>query len=371
MIQTINPYATARTAEIMSRYRPIAPKPEAPTGNSTAENENSAVPNGIRKSPYLRNVWAHLQARPTRTRKRGRSAPFAPPSVRRTRTCLQGLSPPYQVTNSPAKNLAMHGFTHTAANNGLPQISLHVPNLVPLKCGLDTAVTTLAESVALPLLCCGTPAQHNPIINKGKESCSSKGIDLNMTADHEGPEELDLLPQLQEPVKPIIISPRPVRPVGSSIIVKSIADDPGRQTVAKGAEEVEEVVEAEAAPAIVSDSNNKVRMSNSAYKEMVGQPECCWLDCATGKSGGGGGRGGACKRIGGEVSLQFMDSKLQLSMPAFTCLVKIEWESEGKKMCVNASCSAVKLACQAKDYQFLWRFHTSDEEASKSAASDN
>ncbi|KAI3460144.1 hypothetical protein Pfo_016807 [Paulownia fortunei] len=349
MMQTINPYATARTAEIMSRYRPIAPKPEAPTTNSMAENENSGVPNGIRKSPYLRNVWAHLQARPTRTRKRGRTAAFSPPSVKRARTCLQGLSPPYQVTNSPAKNLAMHGFTHTA--NGLPQISL-VPNLVPLKCGLDTAVTTLAES--------------HPIIDKGKESCC-KGIDLNMTAADQGPEELDLLPQLQEPVKPRIISPRPVRPVGSSITVKSITDDPGRQTVAKGPEEVEEAVEAEAVPAIVSDSNNKVRMSNSAYKELVGQPECGWLDCANGKNYSSGG-GGACKRIGGEVSLQFVDSKLQQSMHGFSCRVKIEWESEGKKNSVNASCNAVKLACQAKDYQFLWRFQTS--EAWKSA-SDN
>ncbi|KAL0322988.1 UNVERIFIED_CONTAM: hypothetical protein Sangu_1918100 [Sesamum angustifolium] len=79
MIQTISPYASARTAEIMSRYRPIAPKPEAPSPNSAAENDNSALPNGIRKSPYLRNVWAHLQARPTRTRKRGRTAAFPPP----------------------------------------------------------------------------------------------------------------------------------------------------------------------------------------------------------------------------------------------------------------------------------------------------
>ncbi|KAL0432588.1 UNVERIFIED_CONTAM: hypothetical protein Slati_2593100 [Sesamum latifolium] len=167
MIQTISPYASARTAEIMSRYRPIAPKPEAPSPNSAAENDNSALPNGIRKSPYLRNVWAHLQARPTRTRKRGRTAAFAPPSVKRTRTCLQGLSPPFQViTSSPAKNLAMHGFSHA-----LPQISL-LPNLVPLKCGLDTAVTTLAESVALPLLCCtaaAAAAVQAPVVNRGKK----------------------------------------------------------------------------------------------------------------------------------------------------------------------------------------------------------
>ncbi|KAL2242141.1 UNVERIFIED_CONTAM: hypothetical protein Sindi_0332100 [Sesamum indicum] len=359
MIQTISPYASARTAEIMSRYRPIAPKPEAPSPNSPAENDNSALPNGIRKSPYLRNVWAHLQARPTRTRKRGRTAAFAPPSVKRTRTCLQGLSPPYQViTSSPAKNLAMHGFSH-----GPPQISL-LPNLVPLKCGLDTAVTTLAESVALPLLCCtaaAAAAVQAPIFNPGKEmdnSCS-KGIDLNMTATDQGPEELDFLPQLQEPVKPSVISPRPVRPVGSIIIVSNIAEDPGRQmtTLKARAEEVEAAVEAEEIPAIVSDSNNKVRITNSAYKEMVGQPECGWLDCAATKSGGG-----ACKRIGGEVLLHFEDSEHQIaSAGGFSCRVKIEWESKGKKNSVNACCEGVKLGCQAKDYQFLWRFRAMEE----------
>ncbi|KAK4434349.1 hypothetical protein Salat_0597700 [Sesamum alatum] len=359
MIQTISPYASARTAEIMSRYRPIAPKPESPSPNSPPENETSALPNGIRKSPYLRNVWAHLQARPTRTRKRGRSATFAPPSLKRTRTCLQGLSPPYQViTTSPAKNLAMHGFSH-----GLPQISL-LPNLVPLKCGLDTAVTTLAESVALPLLCCtaAAAAVQAPILNRGKEkenSCS-KGIDLNMTATDQVPEELDFLPQLQEPVKPSVISPRPVRPVGSTIIVSNIAEDPARQIPAPKTrpEEVEEAVEAEAIPAIVSDSNNKVRITNSAYKEMVGQPECGWLDCAATKNGGGG----ACKRIGGEVLLRFEQSEIQIpSTGGFSCRVKIEWESKGKKNCVNACCDGVKLGCQAKDYQFLWRFRAMDE----------
>ncbi|KAL8487692.1 hypothetical protein ACS0TY_024133 [Phlomoides rotata] len=320
MIRTINPCATARTAEIMSRYRPIAPKPEAPAANSTAaeENDNSALPSGIRKSPYLSNVWAHLQARPTRTRKRGRSAAFGPPPIKRMR---------YPVTNSPAKNLAMHGFSH--AGNGIPQISF-LPNFAAsMKCGLDAAVTTLAESVAQPLL-------RRPIIGNG--------IDLNAPVE------------LEEPVQPRVISPRPVRPVGSCIIVKRIADDPRGPAVAKGAEEVEDALEAEADPAIVSDSNNKVRICNSAYKEMVGQPECCWLDCAGGLRCGG-------RRIGGEVSLQFVGSKLRASTAAFSCLVEIGWEREGKKFSVNACCSGVKLACEGKDYQFIWRFRTIHEEA--------
>lgn len=175
-----------------------------------------------------------------------------------------------------------------------------------------------------------------------------------MTAADQVPEELDLLPKLQEPAvkKPAVISPRPVRPVGSSIIVKSISDDPESETMAKGPEEVEELAEAEESPAIVSDSNNKVRVANSAYREMVGQPECGWLDCAAGKIGG------ASKRIGGEVSLHFGDLKFEMSARGFTCRVEIEWGRHGEKKCVSAWCSGVKLACKNKDYQFLWRFHT-------------
>ncbi|KAG6425125.1 hypothetical protein SASPL_115550 [Salvia splendens] len=294
----------------MSRYRPIAPKPETPSSAADTDS-SSALPNGIRKSPYLSNVWAHLQARPTRTRKRGRTAPFpAASSVKRPRTCLQGLSP----SPSPAH---MHAFPRP----------------------LDTAAAT-TEYVALPLLYCAAAAPK------------ADGIDLNTAAAEAQPppqlQDLDLHLHLPEPpasaAAPAVISPRPVRPVGTSIIVESIAEDPRGSSLAKG---VEEAVEGEAKPAIVSDSSNKVRICNSAYKEMVGQPECCWLD---------GGR------IGGEVSLRFPDveaGRRAREAAAFTCSVRIEWEGEGKKkMRVNASCSAVKLVCQAKDCQFLWRFDT-------------
>ncbi|WVY89465.1 hypothetical protein V8G54_034979, partial [Vigna mungo] len=106
MIKTLNPYPNpAKTAEIMSRYRPIAPKPE-PAPNSTTEG-SSSLP---KQSPYLRNLWPQLQARPTRTRKRGRT-PFTLPhsSLKRPRTHFLGFCPPYHVT-SPPKNLPLQGF---------------------------------------------------------------------------------------------------------------------------------------------------------------------------------------------------------------------------------------------------------------------
>lgn len=239
--------------------------------------------------------------------------------------------------SSPAKNLAMHGFVH-ATGGAYPQISL-----VPVNCGvgLDNAVSTLAETVAsLPLFRCATT----------QKAC----IDLNTSADDQAmPRELDFMAQLKEPVKRTVISPRAVRPIGSKIIVDGVIENSIHVVpVLKGSADVDKEVEAEEVPVIVFDSSNRVRLANSAYMEMVGQPECCWLDCVGLKD-----CGGACRRIGGEVAIQFADSESKMPVHGFKCGVKIEWEKDGKKSCVDASCEGVKLECKGKDYQFLWRFH--------------
>ncbi|KAL3505050.1 hypothetical protein ACH5RR_034891 [Cinchona calisaya] len=362
MMQTLNPYNTGKTAEIMARYRPIAPKPDAPTNPNGSDN-NSSLPEGIRKSPYLMNVWNQLQARPTRTRKRGRTA-LAPPIMKRTRTCLQGISPPYhyQVTaNSPANALAFPSFVHDPS--GLPQLSF-LPNLVPLKCGLDSPVATPSNTVSVPFLPC------NPKNFMGGDA--EGGIDLNKAA--EAPEELDFMQQLSEAVKgdSAVVKPQAIRLVGSSITVKYITEDPtarnGGKQMIKTAEEVEKEVESEALPAIISDSKNKVRLTNAAYNEMIGQPECLWYDVT---SDGGAiaraGGGGACKRIGGEVVLDIVNSSLaaKISSNGFTCCARIEWGGkDGNKNVVNAFCDGIRLACESRDYLFEWRFRV--REASES-----
>ncbi|XP_015168594.1 uncharacterized protein [Solanum tuberosum] len=360
MMQTLNPYpSTSKTAEIMARYRPIAPKPEAPTSPVSEDNPTGLPPN-IQKSPFLRNVWPQLQARPTRTRKRGRTA-LGPPSMKRARANYfpAGQFPTYQQVMAASPSYRP---------NVLPQFTL-IPNLLPLKCGLGTSVTTPSNSITLPLMACTTTTL--PMLVEKNSGEEIRGIDLNLAAD--GPEELDFMPQLQGPKTPGpgVITPQPVRPVGSSISIGCINEEEApegggtNKKFMKKPEEVEEEVEAEALPAVISDSNNKVRLTNAAYKEMVGQPECCWLDYMVGN---------ACKRIGGEVILEFLDSSCSVPMSSdgFNCWVKIEWgAAQGKKNSVKAFCNAVKLACQSKDYVFEWRFHTTDDDAPASAASNN
>ncbi|XP_052189852.1 uncharacterized protein LOC127799669 [Diospyros lotus] len=354
MIQALNPSSStiSKTAEILSRYRPIAPRPDVPA-NPTDNNNNGEESEKIKQSPYLRNVWPQLQARPTRTRKRGRNA-FAPPPPmdKRPRAQFFGFSPPCRITTtSPAKSLALQGFAHgvNSFNINIPQ--LQIPSFLGLLGNPDQL--PLSPCPSLPILA------HQPPPATPDHSEGDKGIDLNKAA--EVPEEKDLLQQLQEQriSSNSVITPRPVRPVGSTIIVRSINEEPGTNQapqVPKKREEVEEEIELEALPAVVSDSNNKVRLANSAYKTMVGQPECSWLDCTVKCDG----RHSACKRICGEVVLQFSDKSVPVSATGFSCWVTIEWGSNGKHCSVHAFCDAMRLWCESRDYLFAWRIHTGE-----------
>ncbi|XP_011013752.1 PREDICTED: uncharacterized protein LOC105117702 [Populus euphratica] len=351
MIKTLSPCSnTAKTAEIMSRYRPIAPRPE---GSASSMDESSSMSQKIRESPYLRTLWPQMQARPTRTRKRGRAV-VSPPNIKRPRTHLLGLSSPSHET-SPAKHLSLQGFVH-----GIPQ--LPVPNLVGVNSGLENSVTMSSNLVTLPLL--QSPTTVTVVANQAavpEPSClepnRDKVIDLNTVAEF--PEEKDLLQQLQVPPTNNVIAPQPVRLVGSSISIACISEDPSfipLVRVPKKPEEVEEEVESQVLPTVISDSNNKVRLANSAYKEMVGQPECSWLDSMM--TGDGSFAGRSCKRICGEVELHLSDLRVPESSNGFSCWVRIEWCNKGTKNVIVTFCDVIRLSCASKDYLFSWRFHT-------------
>ncbi|PKI33409.1 uncharacterized protein LOC116206467 [Punica granatum] len=380
MIKTLSPYnsaaTTSKTAEILSRYRPIAPKPEipatdGPTSPSSSSSPPSSMSQKIRQSPYLRNLWPQLQARPTRTRKRGRTA-ISPPAVKRQRTQsaslgIQPVPPPPSTTNA-CKSLSFQAFTGLAITHQL---------LPAVNTGIETVTASPRSLVTLPLLPCPNAA---PVTSEDRISAPERGgilprgedqvIDLNLSTGMvtQIPEEKDLLRQLQEAGNTTnngtVIAPQPLRPVGSSISVGSISKGPrlaSEPRVPRKREEVEEEVESEELPAVISDSNNKVRLANSAYKEMVGQPECSWLESMVVGGSCGGDKGGpSCRRIGGEVMLRFSSGEeLPVYSDGFSCWVRIEWGNvEGKKSSVRAFCEVSKLSCESKDYHFTWRFHT-------------
>lgn len=374
MIKTLSPYSTtpastAKTAEIMSRYRPIAPKPETVSvANSAAESPTSMSPK-IRQSPYLRNLWPQLQARPTRTRKRGRTA-VSPPAIKRPKTAAAAFAAiPSPCALPPTKSLSLQVFTHSLPHIPLAGLMERPPVALAASALAAAAAASSPRSlVTLPLLPC-SPELNCMNTVRGEEAAAR---DLNVNSAVEMiPEEKDLLRQLQGPSSGCgnVISPRPVRPVGSTISVGCIIEDrrpdwPAPR-VRQKPEQVEEEVESEALPAVISDSNNRVRVVNSAYKEMVGQPECPWLEAMANLGAGG-------RRIGGEVAIQMCDEEAKVPVWAdgFSCWARIEWVgSGGKKSSVKAFCDAIRLRCESKDYLFTWRFHTSTARPSSESSS--
>ncbi|KAL0695503.1 hypothetical protein Bca4012_062683 [Brassica carinata] len=325
---------TLKTAEILSKYRPIAPKP----GTTPQVNDNdssSSMSHKISQSPYLRNLWPQLQARPTRTRKRGRGGmgPTSPLSLKRHKqsSSASTTTTPRHVFG-PIKTLSFQAFSHAG-----------IPNLAQAGYALENGGSP-AALVTLPLLQC------SPSPSKCMEPEIKEVIDLNKTA--EVIQEIDFLKQLQGPITTTttttsrVIAPQAVRPVCSRINVACINPltnpSPSSQIPKKSPQDVEEEFESDDVPAIISDANNRVRLVNSAYKEMMGQPECSWLDSMV--------RG---KRICGEVMIRCCEAKIPENN-GFSCWVRIEWGRDGKEEFVHAFCDVMKLECDSKDYVFTW-----------------
>ncbi|TVU03940.1 hypothetical protein EJB05_50496, partial [Eragrostis curvula] len=310
--------------EILARFRPIAPKPALAVSPAQAVAEGVAV--------ATNRVLCQLQSRPCRARKRGRPS----------------LAPAASPTTSPAAKRKRAAATYP-----------------PLRCAaateaVATAPTRAHESVAVP----AGGGACVPIAPRPPAAAISDDVAEEEVRDV--PVERDLLRKLLEPK---VISPRAVRPVGSTIRVESIHlratdADAAAAVVSKTAAEVEAELEADALPAVVSDSSNRVRLVNDAYKEMVGQPECPWLRAVA----------AASRRISGEVVLAVaVDPDQASSLPDshgfFACTARIEWERDGKCVSVSAPCDVSRLQCESRDYLYTWRFRTSDADASVSSRS--
>ncbi|CAD5191505.1 uncharacterized protein LOC135680695 [Musa acuminata AAA Group] len=294
----------AKTHAIMARFRPIAPKPSLPRpqlAEGTCQKVTSAGALRLRAP------------RSCRARKRGR-AELAPNPNKRQRSILPVL----------------------AAAGPQAQLSPTYPTFVPFTC--QKSACDIPTLTVLPL---------------SPEAKADAAVLV----------EQDLLQKLQEPR---VIVPQPVRPVGSSISVGSICHDASAVPavpVSKRPEEVEEEVESDELPAVVSDSQNRVRLANSAYKEMVGQPECPWLDSMILSGRGMLPMKSLPRRISGEVMLDVKDSSVPKTSSGFSCKVKIEWACNGRKNLVNVPCNVIRLFCQSRDYLFAWRFDISKASA--------
>ncbi|XP_042506663.1 uncharacterized protein LOC122083059 [Macadamia integrifolia] len=373
----LNIYSSpSKTDQIMSRYRPIAPKPQLSTHHHPILDSTSTPPQKPQRPlPFLRNLSPHLQTRSYRGCRKRTKVGFSPCNSKRstTTTLLEFSSSSLHAaasSSSSSSPLAANTLLNLSMRQGFTRV-------------LPKPTTRSANLATLPLLPHPSPAAHAGALTRSLpatnyfsqfDDSDEKALDLNSPTSEFPREEDHPLQKLHAPpqLSCKVIAPQPLRPIGSSISVGWISENPSSISTytscamptraPKRPEEVEEEVESEVLPAVISDSNNKVRLANSAYKEMVGQPECSWLDATYDARVSGG----ACKRIGGEVTLQLPDAAaVPPASNGFSCKVKIEWGSDGKKGFIYAPCDVIRLACVSKDYLFTWRFHTRGRKASE------
>jgi hypothetical protein len=171
------------------------------------------------------------------------------------------------------------------------------------------------------------------------------------------PQERDLLSMLQARNKGII-APHVVRPLCTNVCIDS-SNIVGPRSVAaavamskKTAREVEAEIERDVWPAIVSDPHDRVLLVNDAYKAMVGQPVCVWLDALPGT--------GTSRRINGEVVLNVQNfspgSRLPNDGGAFPCTSRISWELDGAIASLTVPCIVERLIGNSGNYRSIWRF---------------
>ncbi|CAL4940186.1 unnamed protein product [Urochloa decumbens] len=172
------------------------------------------------------------------------------------------------------------------------------------------------------------------------------------------PIERDLISKLQVTK---VIKPRPTRPkcttiyIDCSNIVESTNNMPVEVAMSKKTprEVVAELELPNALPAIVSGcNNNRVHLTNDAYKKMVGQPLCPWLGSLSGAT--------ASRRINGEVVLYVQTFSIISCLPstrcAFPCTAKISWKHEDGTALLTVPCVVEHLTGNSNDYCFIWRF---------------
>ncbi|KAK3127578.1 hypothetical protein QOZ80_7AG0575280 [Eleusine coracana subsp. coracana] len=204
--------------EILAQFRPIAPKPSS----LAVSPAQQAVAEGV---VATNRVLCQLQSRTCRARKHGRPTTLMPAS--QTSPAAKRAAPPYPL----------------------------------LRCATATtdAVATATRAAHVSVVVPAASAAYVPMAVREEEQ------------QQDVPVERDLLRKLLEPT---VISPRAVRPVGSTIRVECITPQTDNMTsptaaaVSKSVSDVEAELEADAVPVVVSDSSCRVRLVNEAYKEM-------------------------------------------------------------------------------------------------------
>ncbi|MCO5574154.1 hypothetical protein L7F22_027934 [Adiantum nelumboides] len=148
---------------------------------------------------------------------------------------------------------------------------------------------------------------------------------------------------------PRVITPQPVRLVGSVVSVESLAEIQNGNAMAASLELVKKRSEECEMPGFITDMSNVVRWVNSAYKVMVGQPECPWL-ASTMKDGGCG-----APTITGEVLLT-CNVEVPTSAVCFSGRANVQWtKNTGERSCMTLPCDVSAFVDGYSKRMLVWK----------------
>ncbi|KAI5070852.1 hypothetical protein GOP47_0015195 [Adiantum capillus-veneris] len=158
------------------------------------------------------------------------------------------------------------------------------------------------------------------------------------------------------------IVPLALRLIRSSVILMSITNaqttsemEPSLHT---GIEILKQQHEVSSSPVVISNSSNIVKWVNTAYKQMIGQPECPWLLSLMHDSMLEGEEMQAqSPRLTGQVVLRCC-VELPLSVSTFAGWVDVQWRNvAGERSSMTLPCDVTRRVC-AKDggsVLFVWK----------------
>lgn len=160
-----------------------------------------------------------------------------------------------------------------------------------------------------------------------------------------------------------VIAPQAVRPVGSTITLQTVVrSDPHVAAQTESFESVQERLERGDMPSMITDSRDRVRWVNSAYKRMVGQPKCSWLASTVNNGCGGDEESPAQVRLAGDVSLICDGAQLPAEAGAFQCWVRIQWSHQGEHSAMSVPAGVVRLddGTPGGSSLYAWAFDVCD-----------
>eukprot|EP00249_Psilotum_nudum_P012424 c23778_g1_i2 orf=275-2401(-) len=171
----------------------------------------------------------------------------------------------------------------------------------------------------------------------------------------------------EEAKKHGVIMPQPKRLVGSTVSLQSVTEVHSHtHPLSDSLEIIEAQLEESSMPAFISSWSNRVRWVNTAYKQMVGQPECPWLASTVTTSSSSISRSSKVDgpsptaqqspRPNGQVSLICTSGKIPGSAAAFSGRVNIQWTNMGERSSMTVPCDVARLAGCSGWWMLVWKF---------------